>query len=108
MNSIMLSAYGDAEALRTLGESIRDDRLSRNFTQGHIASLAGISLPTYRKVEQGDGTLEIRHFARVLGILGHIERLREVVPPPAVPMDRKALIQLQRQRARGPVAKSKP
>lgn len=108
MDAVKLSAYGDSEALRALGESLREDRLGRNFTQQHLASLAGISLPTYRKVEQGDGSLEIRHFARVLAILGHIERLREVVPPPSVPIDRRALVSLQRQRARSPAAKSKP
>lgn len=100
MTSVNLSAYGDAEALRALGESIRNDRLGRNFTQQHLASLAGISLPTYRKLEQGDGTVEIRHVARVLAILGYIERLRELVPPFALPPDRKALAALQRQRAR--------
>jgi transcriptional regulator with XRE-family HTH domain len=94
--------------MRALGEGIREDRLGRNFTQQHLASLAGISLPTYRKLEQGDGSLEIRHLARVLAILGHIERLREVVPPPAVPIDRRALMARQRQRARTPAAKPQP
>ncbi|MEX2045113.1 MAG: helix-turn-helix domain-containing protein [Opitutus sp.] len=83
-----------------MGESIRDDRLARNFTQQHVASLAGISLPTYRKLERGNGTVEIRHVARVLAILGHIERFREIVPPPPIPPDRKALARLHRQRAR--------
>ena len=100
MVSTMLSAYGDHEALRALGEGIRNDRLSRNYTQYHVATLAGISLPTYRKIEQGNGTVEIGHFARVLAILGHVERLRDVVPAVAIPPDRKALASLQRQRAR--------
>lgn len=108
MNAVNLSAYGDAEALRALGESIRSDRLSRNFTQQHLASLAGISLPTYRKLEQGDGSVEIRHFARVLAILGHVERLRELVPAVTLPPDPKALFSLQRQRARKRTPKTKP
>jgi len=106
MASIILSAYGDAEALRALGESVRNDRLSRNFTQQHLASLAGISLPTYRKLEQGNGTVEIRHFARVLAILGHIERLRDLVPPVTPPPDPKAFAMLHRQRARSRVVKA--
>lgn len=100
MNAISLSAYGDAEALRALGESIRNDRLGRNFTQQRIATLAGISLPTYRKLESGDGTVELRHVARVLAILGHVDRLRDLVPPTPIPPDRKALAAPQRQRAR--------
>ena len=105
MNAIILSAYGDAEALRALGESVRNDRLIRNFTQQHLASLAGISLPTYRKLEQGDGTVEIRHFARVLAILGHVERLRDLVPQITPPPDPKAFAMLQRQRARSRIVK---
>lgn len=105
MASIRLSAYGDAEALGALGASIRQDRLSRNFTQQHLANLAGISLPTYRKLEQGDGSIEIRHFARVLGILGYVERLRELVPPVTPSPDPKSLALLQRQRARSSAPK---
>jgi transcriptional regulator with XRE-family HTH domain len=102
MIAFNLSAYGDAEALRSVGESLRSDRLSHNFTQQHVANLAGISLPTYRKLEQGEGTVELRHFARVLGVLGHVDRLRELIPPVPIPPDRKALANLERQRARQP------
>ena len=105
MISIVLTAYGDSEVLRDLGESLRNERLRRNFTQGHVATLAGISLPTYRKLEKGDGTVEIRHLARVLGILGHVDRLRELFPPFSLPSDPKALAALLRQRARQRKAK---
>jgi transcriptional regulator with XRE-family HTH domain len=97
---VNLSAYGDSEALRALGDSIRSDRLSRNYPQKHLASLAGISLPTYRKIEQGEGTVEMRHLARVLAILGHGDRLRDLVPPITPPPDPKALASMERQRAR--------
>ena len=100
MDSPILSVYGDAEALRALGESLRSERLARNFTQAHVASLAGISLPTLRKVERGDGSVEIRHYARVLGILGHAERLGQVVPPSVPPPDPRFLARAERQRAR--------
>lgn len=102
MTASNLSAYGDTEALRELGASIRQDRLGRNLTQQHLATLAGISLPTFRKLEQGDGTVEIRHVARVIAILGHSDRLRELVPLRPFPPDRKAIASLQRQRARQP------
>lgn len=100
MKAISLSAYGDFEALCALGASVRGYRLGRNFTQQHVASLAGISLPTYRKIERGDGTIEMRHFARVVAIFGQVERLRDVIPPVAVAIDRKSLELSQRQRAR--------
>ncbi len=104
MASFALSAYGDSEALRHLGETIRDDRLRKNLTQLHVAELTGISLPTYRRIERGDGRVEIRHYARVLGILGHVERLRELVPEAPVAVDAKALFRAPRQRARHAVA----
>jgi transcriptional regulator with XRE-family HTH domain len=101
MASITLSAYGDLEALRAVGESLRHDRLCRNFTQKHVAALAGISLPTYRKLEQGDGSVEIGHFARVVAILGHIQRLADLIPPVQPPFDRKiAMAMFSRERAR--------
>jgi transcriptional regulator with XRE-family HTH domain len=99
MDFITMSAYGDAEALRQLGERMRDERLRRNFTQQHVAQLAGISLPTFRKLEQGDGTVEIGHFARVLAILGHADRLAELIPLAVPPVDRRALALAPRQRA---------
>jgi transcriptional regulator with XRE-family HTH domain len=95
-----VSVYGDIEALRDLGESIRAERLRRNIGQKRVAELAGISLPTLRKIEHGSGSVEIRHVARILGILGAVERLREVILPPAPPVDARALMREPRQRAR--------
>jgi transcriptional regulator with XRE-family HTH domain len=100
MAAFTLSVYGDAEALRALGEALRGERLRSNLTQSKIANLAGISLPTLRKIERGDGTVEIRHYARVLGILGHVERLGQLVPISAPPPDPKFLAAPERQRAR--------
>ncbi len=100
MSSLSLSVYGDAEALRALGEAIRGERLRGNFTQAHVAELAGISLPTLRKVERGDGSVEIRHYARVLGILGHAKRLEQLVPVSPPPPDPRFLAAVERQRAR--------
>src|ERR1017187_9455451 len=101
MNSFNLSAYGDVEALKAVGENLRSDRLGHNLTQRHVAKLVGISLPTYRlghnltqrhvaklvgislptyrKIERGQGSVEIRHYARLLGVLGHVDRLRDLV-----------------------------
>src|ERR1035437_9939374 len=106
MNSFNLSAYGDVEALKAVGENLRSDRLGHNLTQRHVAKLVGISLPTYRKIERGEGSVEIRHYARLLGVLGHVDRLRDLVPPVPIPPDRNALANLERQRARQPAKSS--
>jgi len=95
------------EALALLGARIRDLRLGRNQTQEHITRLAGVSRPTYRKIEVGDGSVEIGIVARVVGILGFSKNLGEVVPPPEPPVDLKALMAPARQRARGKRAPAK-
>lgn len=75
-----LSPATERDALRALGERLRDCRLRRNVKQREVAKALGVSLPTYRKLEQGDGTVPTRHLARVLTFFGGIERLADVVP----------------------------
>ena len=77
---IMISVLGDREAMLTLGSRIRDARLQRNLSQAHVASIVGVSLPTYRKIEAGDGTMEFRHVVRTLAVLGHVDAVAALVP----------------------------
>ena len=77
----MASILGDAEAMTTLGTRICDARLARNLTQAHVASVVGITLPTYRKIESGEGTVEFRHVVRTLAVLGYVHAVSELVPP---------------------------
>jgi transcriptional regulator with XRE-family HTH domain len=76
----MFSVYGDREAVARLTSRLREQRLHRNWTQAHVASLAGISLPTYVRLEKGEGAMSLDNVAKVLGVLGFAERLGEVVP----------------------------
>ena len=55
---------GDAEALEKFGIRLKALRLRRNLSQEYVAGVVGVSVPTYRKIEQGDGTVEFRHVAR--------------------------------------------
>ena len=55
---------GDAEALEKFGIRLKALRLRRNLSQEYVAGGVGVSVPTYRKIEQGDGTVEFRHVAR--------------------------------------------
>ncbi len=100
MVSLPITVYGDLEALRDLGESIRSERLRRNIAQRRVAELAGISLPTLRKIEQGNGRVEVRHVARVLGIFGAVDHLRDLIPAAPPPLDARAMLAEPRQRAR--------
>jgi len=96
----MVSVLGDKEAMSTLGSRIRDTRLARNLSQAHVASIVGISLPTYRKIEAGAGTIEFGHVVRTLAVLGYVDAITALVPPvdPAITM--KQLMSLpERKRA---------
>lgn len=76
----MISVFGDIEAMRELGIRVKAERLRRNLTQEYLAQMLGITLPTYRKVESGDGSIEFRHVAKTLGVLGYSEALGNLIP----------------------------
>ncbi len=98
----MFSVLGDSEAIKKLGERVRAERLRRNFTQGYVASIIDVSLPTYRKIEDGEGSVEFRHVAKALGVLGYATALGELVPLPGPQITAKELIAPERQRASQP------
>lgn len=82
----MISVLGDIEAMQKLGVRLRQERLRRNWSQRDLAGMVGVTLPTYRKIEKGDGTVEFRHVARALAVLGYGEALGEIIAesPPEV------------------------
>lgn len=102
----MISVLGDKEAIKMLGSRIRDTRLSRNISQAHVASVVGVSLPTYRKIEFGAGTIEFRHVVRTLAFLGYAEAIAGLVPPVDPAMTMKQLLALP-ERKRASTAKHK-
>src|SRR4051812_21875390 len=102
----MLSVLGDRETMATLGTRIREARLARNLPQAHVASVVGISLPTYRKIEAGDGTIEFRHVVRALAVLGYVEAVSALIPPIDPTVTMKQLLSLaERKRASRPRTK---
>lgn len=82
----MISILGDSEAIKSLSQGVRAERLRQNLTQNHVASIVGISLPTYRKIEKGSGSVEFRHVVRTLGVLGYADALAKLIPsnPPEI------------------------
>jgi transcriptional regulator with XRE-family HTH domain len=98
----MISVLGDAEALEKFGIRLKALRLRRNLSQEYVAGVVGVSLPTYRKIEQGDGTVEFRHVARALGVLGLAEALGELVPETEPELRLKDLLRPERKHASKP------
>jgi transcriptional regulator with XRE-family HTH domain len=95
----MISILGDAEALQKFGVRLRAVRLLQNLSQKYVAGVVGISVPTYRKIEQGDGTVEFRHVARALGALGLAEALGDVIPAAEPELRLKDLLRPERKHA---------
>ncbi len=95
----MLSVLGDKEAMAKLGARLRAERLRRNLSQGHMCEVLGITIPTYRKIEAGDGTIEFRHVARALGVFGYAEALGELAPEAQPEMRLADLLAPQRKHA---------
>jgi transcriptional regulator with XRE-family HTH domain len=95
----MLSVLGEKEAMTKLGARLRAERLRRNLSQGHMCEVLGITIPTYRKIEAGDGTIEFRHVARALGVFGYAEALGELVPEAQPEMRLEDLLAPQRKHA---------
>lgn len=98
----MISVHGDREAVAALGERVRRERLRRNFSQAYLAGAVGITLPTYRKIEAGAGTVEFGHVAKTLGVLGYSKALGELIPAAEPAIGLKELLSPERQRASQP------
>ena len=64
-----------------------------------LAGVVGISVPTYRKIEQGDGTVEFRHVARALGSPSLAEALGDVIPATEAELRLKDMLCPERKHA---------
>jgi transcriptional regulator with XRE-family HTH domain len=98
----MISVLGDSEALEKFGVRLKALRLRRNLSQEYVSGVVGVSVPTYRKIEQGDGTVEFRHVARALGALGLAEALGDVIPETEPELRLKDLLRPERKNASKP------
>ena len=96
---IMFSIHGEIETMKKLGERIKAQRLHRNLSQYYVAQVLGVTRPTYRKIETGDGSVEFRHIAKVIGFFDRSEALGELVPEPEPVVTLKNLLRPERQRA---------
>jgi transcriptional regulator with XRE-family HTH domain len=68
-------------ALKKLGQDLRDARKRRRITMELAAERAAISRATLTKIEKGDDGVSLGAYAKILFILGMIERLVELADP---------------------------
>ncbi|MFZ4779865.1 MAG: helix-turn-helix domain-containing protein [Terrimicrobiaceae bacterium] len=90
----MISVLGEIEAMKKLGSRLRGERLRRNLTQDYLAEMVGVTLPTFRKIEKGDG-----HVARALGVLGYSDALGEIIAESQPEIRLKDLLAAERKHA---------
>jgi len=95
----MISVLGEIEAMQKLGVRVRQERLRRNLTQYYLAQTLGVTLPTYRKIESGNGSVEFRHVAKALCVLGYGDAVGELIPEVQPEVRLKDLLAPERKHA---------
>ena len=65
--------------LKKFGQDLCDARKRRRIPMDLAAERAGISRATLSKIEKGDGGVSLGAYAKILFILGMIERLAQLV-----------------------------
>lgn len=87
----------DSSVLKTVGERIKDTRLSMNLTQSEFAETCGISESTIKRIESGEDT----KFSNIIKILRHLNLLSNIdLLLPEKEPDYKALFENQKERKR--------
>jgi transcriptional regulator with XRE-family HTH domain len=56
--------------LQLIGTRLRNERLKKNDAQANFAARLGVSVPTLRRMESGDGAVQIGYWLIALRILG--------------------------------------
>lgn len=69
------------ETLTRIAGRLRAERLARNEPQARFAARLGISIPTLRRLEQGDATAQIGHWLAALEVLGRLADTDALLAP---------------------------
>lgn len=68
------------ETLLRLGEHLRSNRIVQNDTQQTAAARIGVSLSTYKKMEQGCLNTKIDYWINAAQFYGKCDRFDEIFP----------------------------
>jgi transcriptional regulator with XRE-family HTH domain len=69
------------EILSHLATRLRAERLARDEPQARFAARLGISVPTLRRLEQGDASAQIGHWLAALEVLGRLGDAEALLAP---------------------------
>lgn len=79
MKNRKLPSLNAVNGLKKLGTDIRAARKRRKITQQRLADGAGVTLPTIRRLENGDPGVSLATLAMVLVVLGEGKRLANLL-----------------------------
>ena len=71
------------QSLVSLGARLRAERLVRNDSQARFSARIGVSVPTLRRLEQGDPSAQIGHWLRAFEVLGRLHEVETLLGAPA-------------------------
>lgn len=86
--------------LERLGARLRAQRLLRNEPQARFAARLGVSVPTLRRLEQGDASAQVGHWLAALEVLGRLHEAEAWLAPQTSLFAAAEAVPPQRQRAR--------
>jgi transcriptional regulator with XRE-family HTH domain len=99
MDSSASPTLSEREAVRVFLRRLKEHRLARNWSQTEIAARAGLTRTGYQNLELGLSKPTLLTVVRILGVLGYLDRLAELVPPAEVPRTLESLSKPSRMRA---------
>lgn len=92
--------------LKLLGERLRAWRIRAEQTQDDFAARIGVSVPTLRRMEQGDPNTAIRYWAEAIGLLGRGKDIQNILHEQRSLFDEdERAIPASRKRVRRPAAR---
>jgi transcriptional regulator with XRE-family HTH domain len=76
-----LSPLPVKRALKKLGQDLRDARRRRRIPMKLAAERGGMSRATLNKIENGDGGVSLGAYAKMIFVLGMLDRLADLADP---------------------------
>ncbi len=68
-----------SRALLKLGQDLALLRRRRKYSQASLAERSGIGLNTLKRLEKGEPSGSLAHLARILCVLGEVQRLEQLL-----------------------------
>ena len=81
MNKTLVFPIPENKAMKKLGADLKEARIKRRLTMALVEERAGITHITLSRVEQGEPTVSMGIYAKVLFVLGLVENIYEIANP---------------------------